>query len=52
MVGSILREEQEQDEEERKCQDRLIISEKSRFKSVFDIVMLLLVAYSCFTSVY
>lgn len=32
--------------------DRLIINENSKWKTVFDIFMLFLVAYSCFTSVF
>jgi len=32
--------------------DRIIISDTSKFKAIFDIVMLLLIAYSCFTSVF
>lgn len=32
--------------------DRLIINENSRWKTIFDIMMLFLVAYSCFTSVF
>jgi len=32
--------------------DRIIISETSKFKAIFDIIMLLLIAYSCFTSVF
>jgi hypothetical protein len=32
--------------------DTFIIGEKSKWKAIFDIVMLMLVAYSCFTSVF
>ena len=34
------------------CIERLIINENSRWKAVFDIVMLMMVGYSCFTSIY
>jgi hypothetical protein len=34
------------------CNDKLIISEKSKWKGVFDILMLFLAVYSTFTSAY
>lgn len=36
----------------RSITDRLIISETSRWKAIFDIIMTLAVAYSCVTTVY
>ncbi|CDW72458.1 cation channel family protein [Stylonychia lemnae] len=34
------------------CKDRLIISQRSQCKAFFDIWMLILVGYSCFTTIY
>ena len=34
------------------CTDKLIITESSRWKATFDIIMLIMVGYSCFTNIY
>lgn len=48
---SISREEEES-QKNRTFFDKLIISESSKWKAIFDILMLILVGYSCITSIF
>ena len=48
---SIAREEEEE-HKHRTFLDKLIISESSKWKAIFDILMLILVGYSCITSIF
>lgn len=45
-------DDEEDSDEERPFVDKIVISMDSDWKSVFDVVILLLVGYSCFTTLY
>ena len=45
-------DDEEDSDEERPFVDKIVISMDSDWKSVFDVIILLLVGYSCFTTLY
>lgn len=44
--------EREEDLEQRDCKSKLIIRQNSQWKAIFDVWMLGLVGYSCFTTIF
>ncbi|CAI2386506.1 unnamed protein product [Moneuplotes crassus] len=51
-IRQIEEDDKTDDDSKESLLDYFIINAKSRWKSIFDIVMLFLVAYSCFTSIF
>lgn len=52
IVGTMSNTMKDEKSEKKPWSDKLIISENNKFKAIFDMIMLVLVAYSCFTSIF
>lgn len=50
--GSSVETDDKNSKKKKTCKDYLIMSENNKWKAAFDVAVLLLVGYSCFTTMY